>query len=330
MKMWRIVCVIAVIVAFGIALLAEEAKKVEVQMRKSYLLEIGGVLSLDTLWQDADIGDFLYGIKRNFTFTDPTLSLDMKFSIKGQMFSFIQLRTPYYLDDYLGTRPVYVVDDPVTGTIKEYPSRTVELSQLYLEAKEFLSPYTSLRLGVQQVRYQMTHHGAFLLGLGESEDPFAGVVYPNWPVDKATLSKPAVYSNNFSFNAHAAGSVEAGGVLFSIKPKVAPTLVEMQIDLLGFTTLETKHLNQDREILGVVGQIFYPKEVSPQVKAMLALLSFSANANSRIVTFGGGFDWLAAKGIEFYCELYGQTGDFYEGFVRPPPGDPYSVSYTHL
>lgn len=324
MKKWCVICAVVMAVSIGVQLLAEETSKGEVVLKKSRLLEISGTLSLDTIWQDLDIGDFLTAgsYRKNAAFTDPTLTLDMKFSLKEQMSAFIQLRTPYYLDDYLGARPI-----ELTGTI-DYPSRTLEISQLYLEARDFLSKYTTLRLGVQEVRYQMTEtHGAFLLGIGESEDPFAGMVYGNWPMDRSTASKPAVYSNRFSFNQRAPGSVEAGGLVLSVRPTVPPAAsqvsFESQIDLIAMTVLETKYMNQDRDVLGIVGQLWYPKKTESQVAAMLALTSFGMNANSRIYTFGGGLNWKAMKGLEVYGEAYGQTGEFYEGFVRPPAGDDY-------
>jgi len=315
MRRWTVCAVVLVAVV-----LCMTAEADEVRAKKSRLLEVSGSLSLDWLWQDSDVSELLYGVGGNAAFCDPTLSLDMLFSLKDGLRAFVQLRTPYYLDDDIGSRPLEV---SVTGGTAYYPSRVFQISQLYLKAEEFKWSWLDLCIGVQHIRYQITRHGAFLLALGESEDPFAGTVYGNWPTDRATPSEPAVYSNRFSFNERAAGSVEAGGILFTMRPRMPKGTVDVEVDFLAMTTYETRHIGQDRDVVGLVGRIFYPKKSDPQVDAMLALLTFGANSNSRIITIGGGFNWKATRCLEVYMEAYGQIGEFYEDFKRPLPGDDY-------
>ncbi len=293
---------------------------------KSAELRLEGETRLDALFQDVDLNNYVHGVKRNSSFIDPTVSISARFRVRKQVVAGLQVRTPPYLRDYLGSRS-WIFQDAVTGEQIHYPGRIFEVSQIYLEANQFYKwPNVSLTIGVKNMSYRLTEHGAFFLALGESEDPFEGDVCANWPVNRGGT---AVYSNRASFNAPGrAGSVEAGGFVVSYKGKMniaekSENKVYYKIDFFCMTTYETLYLNQDRDVIGLMADVNYPTEKDSNLRVLAGLVSMSQNANSRIYSIGGGFAFKATRALRIYGEAWGQTGEFCEGFTRPPAGDPY-------
>ncbi len=318
-----------VLVGLAVPLMADQ-----VRATKSALLEVSGRIRLDAVFEDPDINDYVWGMRNEDSFVDPELELRMLFHVKMGVKAHLALRTPPYARDVLGGRAIFVTDT-VSGQDRPYPTRIMEVSEAYLEARQFLHKNLSLSVGLLRLNYPLipgSEHGTFLLAIGETEDPFAGTIYANWPTNKASASKPAAYSNRFSWNAPGqAGSVEAGGVRLSHTYKFGFGLakqqkrfVETQFDFIAATTYETLYLNQDRDIVGVIGRFWYPFRKQPTLWGQMAILTYGINANSRIWTLGGGLAYRATKSFTLYGEAYGQTGDLYEGFTRPSnPNDPW-------
>ena len=325
----RRLLLVVVLVGVAMPLLADQ-----VRATKSSLLEISGRLRLDAVFEDADINDYLWGLRNTATFVDPELELRLLFHVRMGVKAHIALRTPPYAKDVLGGRAIFVTDT-LSGQDRPYPTRIMEVSEAYLEARQFLHKNLSLSAGLIRLNYPLmpdSEHGTFLLAVGETEDPFAGTIYANWPIDRATGTKPAVYSNRFSWNAPAeTGTVEAGGIVLSHTSKFGFGLgkqqrryVITQFDFIFATTYETLYVNQDRDIAGVVGRFWYPLKEQPILWGQLAVLSYGINVNSRIWTLGGGVAYKATESWTLYMEAYGQTGDLYEGYVRPAnPNDPW-------
>ena len=303
-----------VLVVFAVPLIADQ-----VRATKSALLEVSGRIRLDAVLEDPDINDYVRGTRNEQSFIDPELELRMLFHVKMGVKAHLALRTPPYAQDVLGGRPISITDNN-SGQNKLYPTRIMEVSEAYLEARQFLHKNFSISVGLLRLNYPLisdSEHGTFLLAIGESEDPFAGTIYANWPDGRG--GKSGMSSTRFSWNEPGrAGSVEAGGLKFSYTYKFGFGLakqqkrfVETQFDLIAVTTYETLYFNQDRDIVGVVGRFWYPLRKQPTLWGQMAILTYAVKANSRIWTLGGGLAYRATRSLTIYGESYGQTGVIY-------------------
>jgi len=315
-----------VLVGFAVPLMADQ-----VRATKSALLEVSGRIRLDAVFEDPDINDYVRGTRNAESFIDPELELRMLFHVKMGVKAHLALRTPPYAQDVLGGRSISITDTD-SGQDRLYPTRIMELSEAYLEARQFLHKNLSISVGLLRLNYPLipdSEHGTFLLAIGESEDPFAGTIYANWPDGRA--GKPGEYSNHFSWNEPGrAGSVEAGGIRLSHTYKSGFGLakqqrrfVETQFDFIATTTYETLYFNQDRDIIGIIGRFWYPLRKQPTLWGQVAILTYGVKANSRIWTLGGGLAYRATRSLTIYGEAYGQTGDLCDGFKTRPSDDPW-------
>ncbi len=292
------------LVLFAVASLCEAG---EVETKKSMRIEISGEIKLNSLFENREVNTVIYGLtgtgarQSSATFSDPTITLNFDVKLAKQVNALVSLKTPEYMLDDLGA-PANSLAAP-----NDYPSRLLEVDQAYVHIDEFGFPGLSLRLGIQEVVYDLLDDdNPFFLAIGRCEDAFSN----NFQAPGSgllELNGPTL-----------AGSIEAGGVRASVNAK--GSRMAFRGDLLYATVLETRQTDQDREVIALVGTMFVPNEKEPIGKVMMTLASFQHDPSSRFWTLGLGSSVMASKSLQLFAEGYGQIGTYIRNFNPIPPG----------
>lgn len=293
------------LILFAVASLCEAG---EVETKKSMRIEISGEIKLNSLFENREVNTVIYGLtgtgtrQSSSTFSDPTITLNFDVKLANQVYALVSLKTPEYMFDDLGAPP----SSPAAGT--QYPSRLLEVDQAYVHIDEFGFPSLSLRLGIQEIVYDLLDdNNPFFLAIGRCEDAFTD----NFQVPGSgllELNGPGL-----------AGTIEAGGARASITAKSSRFVYRG--DLVYASVLETRQTDQDREVIALVNTVFVPNDKEPIGKVMMTLASFQHDPSSRFWTLGLGSSVMASKTLELFAEGYGQLGTYirnYDPAVDPP------------
>lgn len=302
------------LVLFAVASLCEAGN---VETKKSKGITLSGEIKLDSIFSNREVNTTIYGRtvpankrQSSSTFFDPTISLNLDIWLAKHVNAYLGLKTPEYLTDDIGSPPNALVDIGPPVTTVNYPSRMLEVDQAYVHIDEFCFKELSVRLGIQEIVYDLLGNGnPFFLALGRSEDAFDnnfqtpgnGVLELNGPGQ--------------------AGTVEAGGIRLCYSKKTKR--LQFKGEAIFATTVETRQFDLDRDLFALVGTITIPHEKDCVAKIMMTLAGMSHNPASRIWTYGMGSLVKATKSLEIFAEAYGQTGTYWDNFdpaVDNPPG----------
>jgi hypothetical protein len=307
--------VVVFLVLLGIAQLCEAGN---VETKKSKGITISGEIKLDSIFANREVNTVIYGPtlggkrQSSATFSDPTITLNLAVWLAKQVEATLTLKTPEYMFDDLGS-PATVVSTPGGGATV-YPSRLLEVDQAFVNIKEFGFKELSFKLGIQDIIFDLRENGnPFFLAIGRSEDPFLSTLGGLAPFQQPGSGIPELNGPGL------ASSVEAGGVRLTYAKKGED--MQFRGDAIFATTVETRQVDADREVIALVGTISVPHEKDCKAKIMATLASISQNPASRIWTFGLGTTFKATDSLEFFVEGYGQGGMFWKNFnpgVDPP------------
>jgi len=299
--------IVVFLVLCGIASLCDAGN---VETKKSKGITLSGEIKLDSLFSGREVNTVINGLtaglkrQSSSTFSDPTITLNFDIWLANHVNAFLSLKTPEYLIDDLGSPAIAV------GPIN-MPRRMLEVDQAYVHIDEFGYEELSLRLGVQDIVYDMLENGnPFFLAIGESEDAFTNnfqVPGNGW----LELNGPAL-----------ASSVEAGGIKATYSKK--GKRLEFKGDMIIATTVETRQVDQDRDLFALVGTISVPNAKDYKAKIIMTLAGMSQNPSSRIWTLGFGSHVKATKSMDIFAEAYGQAGTYWNNYN--PVTDPANIS----
>jgi hypothetical protein len=298
--------VVVFLVLFAVASLCEAGN---VETKKSKGITISGEIKLDSIFSNREVNTVIFGPvggkrQSSATFSDPTITLNFDVWLAKHVNAWLTLKTPEYLLDDMGS-PVL----PVGPT--NYPRRILEVDQAYVHIDEFGYKELSLRLGIQNIIYDMLENGnPFFYAIGQCEDAFTNNF--NVPGDgQLELNGPGL-----------ASTIEAGGMKLGYHKK--SERLQFRGDMIFATTVETRQVDQDRELFALVGNIAVPHEKDYVAKIMMTLASMSQNPASRIWTLGLGSTFKATKTLDVFAEAYGQGGTYWSNYN--PAVDPANIS----